>query len=498
MKGPALPCYNLGMETIELIELPVLTRKEEKEDKGGAAPLPLYFGANGAVQLAGAPLSIGRAGLFATLFGARGGALPGFFGGSTLPTFAALLTPLAALVLYTFFSGSNTESPALVSWGFGERAAEQPASRRVATVSGLELMPEGGRLQAAAIEEKEKPAAEDAEEAVPAPEADAAKGLGIDLESIGINKEDVAAAAKKAKGFGDGFGRGFGRDGNSRIAGGSPGPAAASSALLGARSGLRTVSASGSTSRTKAFRRNRQPARGGRRIAESRRNPNSLSQLKFARNFSSAGAQQTRADSARAFSADAFDQSTTENKDAGTISVPGDADALPPVGGGAPDLTSVPNPDLGRNVTPFQNKLDNAKKGMDMGKLLGMIGMMLMLAGIALLAMAKSLPGPWQKPAMIAGIMMIIAGIAMMSMGKKKANDAKDKGKQIEQKDGQKEQGELVQDCADAAAARQDCRPNPIRERQNTIRDDIQRLNAAHPLENGAPIAAPGPLPVAR
>lgn len=93
------------------------------------------------------------------------------------------------------------------------------------------------------------------------------------------------------------------------------------------------------TARTNAFRANRQAAQGGRRSGEALRSRSTTEQLRNARDFSVAARDNGLADSSRGFAADAFDQISSANQAAATIATPG-ADALPPLGAGAPDLTS--------------------------------------------------------------------------------------------------------------------------------------------------------------
>jgi hypothetical protein len=69
--------------------------------------------------------------------------------------------------------------------------------------------------------------------------------------------------------------------------------------------------------------------------------------------------------------------------------------------------------------------------------------------------------------------MMLMAGIAALAAGAMMANDSKKKGKEIGRDSGQKEQGRVVERCADDALGGNRCAPKPIAIPRTTVQEDV-------------------------
>ncbi|TPW20871.1 MAG: hypothetical protein FD126_1238, partial [Elusimicrobia bacterium] len=149
-----------------------------------------------------------------------------------------------------------------------------------------------------------------------------------------------------------------------------------------------------------------------------------------------------------------------------------------PLGVGAPDVTQTPSVGPVENQTPYQDKADDAKKGIDMAVMLMALGAGLMAMGLALLIMGKQMmatPATQAQGSMMMkiGAMMLMAGIAALAAGAMMANDSKKKGKEIGQESGQKDQGRIVEDCADEALGGAHCRPQPLAIPRTTVQEDV-------------------------
>lgn len=229
---------------------------------------------------------------------------------------------------------------------------------------------------------------------------------------------------------------------------------------------------------TRALARARLSPLGGRQSRASR----AAGQLRFAQRASTLGLGSAGADAARQYSTDAFEQkSTIAGPPTGGVGLTG-GEFSGPLGVGAPDVTQPPAVGPVENQTPYQDKADDAKKGIDMAVLLMALGAGLMAGGLAMLIMGKKMmaaPDPTGATKaqgsmlMKVGAMMLMAGIAALAAGAMMANDAKQKGKDIRQESGQKEQGGLVVRCADDALAGDRCQPTPIAIPRTTVQEDV-------------------------
>lgn len=228
----------------------------------------------------------------------------------------------------------------------------------------------------------------------------------------------------------------------------------------------------------RAMARARLSPLGGRQSRASR----AAGQLRFAQRASTLGLGSAGADAARQYSTDAFEQkSTIAGPPTGGVGLTG-GEFSGPLGVGAPDVTQAPSVGPVENQTPYQDKADDAKKGIDMAVMLMALGAGLMAGGLAMLLMGKQMmaaPDPTGATKaqgsmlMKMGVMMLMAGIAALAAGAMMANDAKQKGKDIGQDSGQKEQGRVVENCADGALAGDRCRPEPIAIPRSTVQEDV-------------------------
>lgn len=182
------------------------------------------------------------------------------------------------------------------------------------------------------------------------------------------------------------------------------------------------------------------------------RSSRAVGQLKLAKTMSAAGANSMTASEAKTFSADAFDQGKSIG---GNLSgIDGDGIVVPP-GSGIQD-PGVPDLPPGTNVTPYQSDMDAAKGKGDQAAALKQLGMMMLAIGAALVAMGLALMGnhttfPIGWALLGAGLALIAMGMMMLGMSANMASQAKNDGKKIADQSGQKDQGEIVDECADQA-----------------------------------------------
>lgn len=213
---------------------------------------------------------------------------------------------------------------------------------------------------------------------------------------------------------------------------------------------------------------------GGRQARASR----AAGQLRFANRASTLGLGAAGADAARQYSTDAFEQkSTIAGPPTGGVGLTG-GEVSGPLGVGAPDVTQTPSIGPVENQTPYQDKADDAKKGIDMAVMLMALGAGLMAMGMALLIMGKQMmanPVTASQGSMMMkiGAMMLMAGIAALAAGAMMANDSKKKGKEIGQQSGQKEQGRIVENCADDALGGDRCAPKPLDIPRSSVQEDV-------------------------
>jgi len=280
----------------------------------------------------------------------------------------------------------------------------------------------------------------------------------------------------------------------------------------------------GPAGRLKAFARAPRPVSSQRLSRNSASARRAMGQLKLANNLSRSGASNT-GETSRQYAADAFEQQKSVGAPASGAGISQGAGTVMPsgTGAGAPDVTEAPPVGSGENATPYQKQLDDAKQKSNTammlmimggllilsGTLLTVFGMMKMVAGQAkidfgnaALAMAASVAAiPLIGPAIAApitafgnslvaagtaelkqgkmmlmiGIGMIAAGTAMLAAAMMMAQSAKNAGNDIADRSGQKDQGRIVNECADQALNKTQCQPKPLEMPKSTVQEDVAK-----------------------
>ena len=107
-----------------------------------------------------------------------------------------------------------------------------------------------------------------------------------------------------------------------------------------------------------------------------------------------------------------------------------------------------------------------------------------------MIAIGKSMVPP--NPMLVkVGIAMIVAGLLAMVMAGKAKDDAQKKAKAVGEESGQKEQGAVIEDCADQAVMPQRCIARPIDIPTNDVHGAVEaERTAGYSVENGGPIGA--------
>lgn len=217
-------------------------------------------------------------------------------------------------------------------------------------------------------------------------------------------------------------------------------------------------------------------------------------QLKLAKAMSTSGNNATTLGDARTFSADAFDQGKSIGGDLSSIGGDG---IVAPSGGGGTDMTGAPDLPPGQNITPYQSDMDAAKGAGNQAAALKKLGMMMLAIGAMLVALGMALMGnhttfPIGWALLGAGLALIAMGMMMLAQSASQADQAKDKGKKVDEQYGQKDQGDIVDDCAGQAAGSgtktQDCQTQkPQVDGRNTVHQDAEaEKNATYQLEGAA------------
>lgn len=460
------------------------TQERERERRGGALPPVLLRSAGVSPGFGAGGAEVGLGQLFAGVGGRGGflGLMRAVFGSAFTPAQLAVLgigfggTLLMGLVIaYAQLGAASGDAPTAVAWatpppedGAGA-ALTRPTDGPRPTPEDL-LMARGGMAEAAP-RETDSPKSEPAR-----PQKDVAPSGAQAVPAGPV--EDPAPAGAPPRLFSDDFGfKGAGgsssggslRDGLNAVV---PSAAAVEAALRPAGGEMGSLSAS-----SRAMARARLAPLAGRLSRASR----AAGQLRFAQRASTLGLSSGGVEGARQYSTDAFEQkSTIAGPSTGGVGMTG-GELTGPLGVGAPDLTQ---PAVGpvENQTPYQDKADDAKKGIDMAVLLMALGAGLLAGGLAMLAMGKQMmaaPDPTgatkaQGSALMKlGAVMMMAGIAALAAGAMMAQDSKKKGKEIGQESGQKEQGRVVESCANDAAVGNRCSPKPIAIPQTTVQEDV-------------------------
>jgi hypothetical protein len=283
----------------------------------------------------------------------------------------------------------------------------------------------------------------------------------------------------------------------------------------------------GPAGRLKGFARQSRPAASQKLSRHAGSAKRAMGQLKLADNLSKSGAANA-GEASRQYAADAFEQQASVGTPAGGAGISQGANPVMPSGtaAGAPDVTEAPPVGPAENKTPYQKQLDNAQQQSNTammlmimggllilsGTLLTIFGMMKMVAGQAkidignaLIAMAgipyigEALAAAGQslvtagtaelsqgKMMLMMGIGLIAAGTAMLAAAMMMAQAAKGAGKDIADKSGQKDQGQIVNECADQALDKTHCQPKPIPQHNTTVQEDVAKeRDATYSLQNG-------------
>ena len=234
----------------------------------------------------------------------------------------------------------------------------------------------------------------------------------------------------------------------------------------------------------------RRPLVSTREAVQNAKSQRAMGQLKFARDLSSAGTTAGGQEAGKSFSTDAFEQGKTSGGDVGGLSA---GDTIAPPGDGAPDLTK----DLGTNVTPYQNQVDQAQQNDGSAAALKIAGIAAIAAGLALLMMAMKLlsdPATAQQGMMLAmaGIALILAGIAMLMMADKLGKQAKNQGNNIANQYGQQQQGQTINNCSSQAVnngtSPQNCSTTFFMPGNNVQSSVATESNSTYSLDGGNPI----------
>jgi hypothetical protein len=198
-----------------------------------------------------------------------------------------------------------------------------------------------------------------------------------------------------------------------------------------------------------------------RSMSTSRGSANkAMGQLKLSRFMSKQGTSAQGDSQQRGYSADAFDQSQAiggeldgVGEGSGIVVPPGNGAPGTGLGAGANDLAPPPSAGPGHNVTPYQGNVDRARNMDNQAGQNKMMSIMLIALGIALIvAGATKMPSPLGAILIAIGIAMVGMGMMMMMMAQNQAGAAKNEANQIEDRYGQGDQSNVIDDCADQAA----------------------------------------------
>lgn len=448
-------------------EIPTLKEKK-KEKKGAGVPWYAGSGAGGPGGMIGggvARVGGGMAGNWGLLGSQRiAMALANVFGRSTLlgGMFAGKMG--ASLVLGGMVGwGGLLAMAGMKLGGFGTQTAAGNGSLALsgAGASGIVIdAPKDRSLdylshanQGEIVWDKENPMApKDApnEEEVESPEAAAQE------EQPAFEMPDVAGlmggkGAEDAKGkLKDGFAKKLTSDMSQLRGGGGAVNGQLQSKNFNLKKSIGNTPGFSQKGNLKKFDRKMTAARGKGMSTLKGKSDRAMGQLKLARTMSrtAIGAADQ---GAKAFSADAFDQGKTIGGELQGIE--GDGIIVPP-GNGAPDGIASGAPDVGTgvNATPYQGAADAAKSQSDSAQNMKATSLALIAAGTALLLAATQAGFPANIILAAIGGALMAAGAMMAMMAGKMGDNAKKQGDTIEDSYGQKDQGKIVDECADQAS----------------------------------------------
>ncbi|TBR24918.1 hypothetical protein EPO15_03100 [bacterium] len=446
-------------------DIPVLKEKEEEKKGAGA---PWYAGSGSGAPGLVAGQGAGRVGaslamrsgmlsrLAASVSGAFGGpttflgglfagALGKFLVGAGLAAWGALMLAAGARLMGGWGDApTGAANPSMAGISGSGIVIDAPKDRSLGYLAGANkgeiLWDQGKPVKADAPKEEPAPEAADA----PAEQAKAPEAPKFEMPDVsqlmggGLNREGFV---KKMTGD------------VSQLSGGSGAPRlkdAGGFALK--KSFAETKLPQAKTGKLGGMSKAKRALTSSRLSNMRGRSSRAVGQLKLAKNMSAAGADSMTASEARTFSADAFDQGKSIGGNLAGID--GDGIVVPP-GSGVQD-PGVPDMPPGTNVTPYQSDMDAAKGKGDQAAALKKLGMMMLAIGAALVAMGLALMGnhttfPIGWALLGAGLALIAMGMMMLGMSANMANQAKNDGKKIADESGQKDQGEIVDECADQA-----------------------------------------------
>ncbi|TPW21701.1 MAG: hypothetical protein FD126_430, partial [Elusimicrobia bacterium] len=194
-----------------------------------------------------------------------------------------------------------------------------------------------------------------------------------------------------------------------------------------------------------------------------------MGQLKMASRLSSTSAGASGVEAAKQGGNDAFEQGKSVGGEGLNL------DAVPSTGlsGSAPDVTeSAPALPAGENKTPYQDKVDSAKKKNGMTVALLIVGALLAAVGLLLVLMPEWELVTLGYALLAAGAALVLAGFLMAQQAKK---DAKDVGEQY----GQKDQAAVMEDCAEQSLGKTDCAPKAVQPPVNGVHEAVEAESKA-------------------
>ena len=445
-------------------EIPTL-REKKKEKKGAGVPWYAGSGAGGPGAMMGGGLARvggGMAGNWGLLGSQRiAMALANVFGRSTLlgGMFAGKLG--ASLVLGGMMAwGGLLAMAGMKLGGVGLQPTVRDGSLALSGAGGSGIVidaPKDRSLdylshanQGEIVWDKENPnAPKDApkDEEVETPEG-AAQEEQPAFEMPDVSGLMNGAGAEKGK-LEDGFAKKLTSD-MSQLRGGGGGGPQLQSKNFNLKKSIGNTPGFSQKGKLAQFKRKLSPARGAGMSTLKGKSDRAMGQLKLARTLSrtAIGAADQ---GAKAFSADAFDQGKTIGGELSGIE--GEGIVVPP-GNGAPDGIASGAPDVGTgvNATPYQGAADAAKSQSDSAQNMKATSIALIAAGTALLLAATQAGFPLNIILAAIGGALMAAGAMMAMMAGQMGDNAKKQGDTIEDSYGQKDQGQIVDECADQAS----------------------------------------------
>lgn len=445
-------------------DIPVLKEKEEEKKGAGA---PWYAGSGSGAPGLVAGQSVGRVGASMAIrnsfLGRMAATMSNAFGGPT-----TFLGGLFAGTMGKFLVGAGLAAWGALMLGAGARlmggwgnAPLQSTSPSMAGISGSGIVIDApkdrslgflsGANQGEILWDQGKQVKADAPKDEAAPEtAEAPAGEAVQPETPKFEMPDVSQLAGGGLNR-DGFVKKMTNDVSQLSGGGGPRLKDAGGFAL-KKSFAETKLPNAKSGKLGGMSRAKRALSSSRLSNMKGRSSRAVGQLKLAKTMSSAGANSMTASEAKTFSADAFDQGKSIGGNLAGID--GDGIVVPP-GSGIQD-PGVPDLPPGTNVTPYQSDMDAAKGKGDQAAALKQLGMMMLAIGAALVAMGLALMGnhttfPIGWALLGAGLALIAMGMMMLGMSANMANQAKNDGKKIADDSGQKDQGQIVDECADQA-----------------------------------------------